>query len=73
MNKNDIHTNLKHLYKKWSGEEANTINQLPESGSDRIYFRLSGKTKKAIGVYNSDSKENKAFLNFSEQLFLLHT
>ncbi|NOY37331.1 MAG: phosphotransferase [Chlorobi bacterium] len=39
---------------------------LPPSGSNREYIRLFGPKMTAIGVYNPDSRENEAFLSFSE-------
>jgi aminoglycoside/choline kinase family phosphotransferase len=41
------------------------IHSLPLSGSDRKYFRLTNGNISAIGVFNNDKKENKAFLEFT--------
>lgn len=57
------------LFEDWAGERALKFSPLPESGSYREYYRISGPGKVAIGVYNSDKKENKAFLGFSEYFF----
>ncbi len=57
---------LKTLYKKWSGEEINQIDNLPSSGSNRKYFRIKSSKHKALGVYNNNLKENKAFIKFSK-------
>ena len=56
---------LADLFLSWSGEKAAKIEALPAHGSAREYFRLVGKTQKAIGAYNEDRAENKAFLSFS--------
>jgi len=32
------------------------------------YFRINGKEKTAIGVFNPDRKENRAFITFTEAL-----
>ncbi|MFT5386727.1 MAG: hypothetical protein ACI81W_004145, partial [Saprospiraceae bacterium] len=56
---------LSQLFKKWSGEEADLVLPLAPSGSNRIYYRLQGKTKAAIGTYGSDAKENNAFISFT--------
>jgi len=58
--------NLKQIFYRWAGETSQKIESLPEHGSDRRYFRISGKHKKAIGVFNPDFKENVAFLTFSK-------
>jgi len=53
------------LYKQFYNEVPDTIRPLPKSGSHRLYFRMSGKDKSCIGVYNKDIAENTAFLGFS--------
>ena len=57
---------LKILFKKWSGENVNQIHPLPSSGSNRKYFRIKSSKYKALGVYNNNLKENKAFIGFSK-------
>lgn len=64
-----IKQDLKELFKKWGGESALAISKMPSHGSNRDYYRISGKNKKAIGVYNEDRKENIAFLGFSKHFF----
>ena len=63
--------NLKRLYHSWAGEEVSDFNQLPQSGSARKYFRMYSRNKSAIGVYNTDVKENNAFLSFTRH-FINH-
>ncbi|RMD48223.1 MAG: phosphotransferase enzyme family protein, partial [Ignavibacteria bacterium] len=62
----NIKESLLILFEKWSGEKATEFYPLPPSGSYREYYRIKSKSKSAIGVYNSDAKENIAFLNFSK-------
>jgi len=64
-----IKTYLKQLFERWAEEPVIEIKTMPAHGSDRKYFRLRGKTKHAIGVYNNDLKENIAFLSFSKHFF----
>ena len=54
------------MFEKWAGEEARSFITLPPSGSYREYYRITGRTKSAVGAYNADKKENMAFLDFSE-------
>lgn len=61
-----LQENLNILFKTWCGEELHKITPLAESGSNRKYYRLIGKSATAIGVYNSNEKENIAFLTFAE-------
>ncbi|MCG8581182.1 MAG: phosphotransferase [Bacteroidales bacterium] len=53
------------MFEKWAGEEARSFVMLPPSGSYREYYRITGRSKSAMGAYNSDGKENQAFLEFS--------
>jgi len=62
----EILENIGNLYKNWSGSEFQKIEALPESGSYRKYFRLTGREGKLIAVFNKDDKENQAFLAFTE-------
>lgn len=49
------------LYKEYVGEAPVDIEELPSSGSNRRYFRLSGKDN-LIGVIGNCLPENEAFL-----------
>lgn len=63
---NDINAKLKSLFSNWAGEEVVSLSPLARSGSYRKYFRISGKEKKAIGVFNLDKRENRAFISFTK-------
>jgi aminoglycoside/choline kinase family phosphotransferase len=62
---NKVISQLNKLYKNWAKEDPISILPLAPSGSYRKYFRISGEEKTAIGVYNPDKKENKAFISFT--------
>ncbi len=53
------------LYKKWKGIEPKNIEKIPQSGSDRIYFKVQGETETVIATYNLNVKENQAFIYFT--------
>jgi aminoglycoside/choline kinase family phosphotransferase len=57
---------LRDAYVKWSGDAADNMWALPASGSYREYYRLQQKNKSVMGVYNTDLRENTAFINFSK-------
>lgn len=57
------------LYKSYFGQEVSSIEELPQSGSYRRYFRLTDSCNYAIGVYNEDYKENRAFVEFSKHFY----
>ena len=66
--KSTIRKNLEALYLEYFDSVPEKFEKLPISGSDRLYFRLSGKNKTVIGTYNEDVKENLAFLEYSKGL-----
>jgi UPF0042 nucleotide-binding protein len=53
------------LYKQWKGVEADSIDVLPQSGSERRYFRLHGNGQTVIGTFGANIKENESFIYFS--------
>ncbi len=58
-------TVLKNLYKNYVGFDAENITEMPSSGSNRRYFRLSGP-KSLIGVLGTCYQENEAFIYLAE-------
>lgn len=56
---------LSNLFKEVFGFLPISVDTLPQSGSSRQYFRLSGRGQSAIGAYNTDFRENQAFIYLS--------
>jgi RNase adapter protein RapZ len=55
------------LYKSWAGKEPAQVDVLPQSGSDRRYFRLHNeKGKTFIGTHGLNVPENEAFIYFAD-------
>ncbi len=54
---------------EWADERITGLYELPGSGSERQYFRIISKNKQAIGAYNPNRDENKAFISFSKTFF----
>ncbi len=54
------------LYKKWKGTDPGSIDLLPQSGSERRYFRLHDNKGSVIGTYGANIKENETFIYFSD-------
>ena len=50
---------LQKLYQSYTGVPAENITELPSSGSNRRYFRLTG-IEILIGVYGASIDENEA-------------
>lgn len=62
-----MHENrLKQLFNEYFHETCESIIQLPQAGSDRIYFRLRGKNNIAVGTYGKDTKENETFVHHTK-------
>ena len=53
------------LFDSYLSQPPQRIEQLPRSGSDRIYFRVFYPGKTFIATYNLNIKENKTFIAFS--------
>jgi aminoglycoside/choline kinase family phosphotransferase len=69
MNKTRIEQALSELFKKYAGSEPINITKLPQSGSYREYYRITGNNGTFIGAYNEDKAENKAFTSFTKHFF----
>lgn len=60
-----VQKNLLQLYAEYTGQEADSITELPSSGSNRRYFRLLGNPT-LIGVSGTSVEENRAFLYMAQ-------
>lgn len=58
---------IKQLYTEWKGAGPVSVDVLPQSGSERRYFRLSGPDHSVIGTYGANIPENETFIYFSRQ------
>lgn len=56
---------LNQLYRSYTGCAASDITELPSSGSNRRYFRISG-LQTLIGVSGTSLEENRAFIYMSD-------
>jgi aminoglycoside/choline kinase family phosphotransferase len=63
---NEVIEKLKRLYRDWADEEVISVSPIAQSGSYRKYFRIISSKKNAIGVFNPDGKENRAFISFTK-------
>lgn len=54
------------LYNKYNNQSPASIDLLPQSGSERRYFRITEADKKTvIGTYGANVKENETFIYFA--------
>lgn len=65
-----IKESLVKLFTEWAGEKPFKITPLPQSGSNRKYFRIRSVQKTAIGVDSSDYKENLAYVEFTKHFLV---
>jgi aminoglycoside/choline kinase family phosphotransferase len=54
------------LYHQWAGEKVKSIDVLPQSGSDRRYFRIYTSKGSYIATFGHNVPENDAFIYFSK-------
>lgn len=67
-----IENRLSDLFRSWSGQSPELLLPLAPSGSNRIYYRLQHRERSAIGTYNPDERENRAFIAFSRHFHSLN-
>lgn len=61
----EIIQGIKQLTKTAIGLEATGIEKIPQSGSDRTYFRVFTESATYIATYGRNIKENETFIYFS--------
>ncbi len=67
---NCIETVLKTMAENYASVSVSQIKKIPQSGSNRQYFRVLFLDKSSIiGVFNDDVKENEAFFSFTKTFF----
>ena len=59
---------LEDLYQQYTGQHPTDVVELPSSGSNRRYFRLSGPLS-IIGVIGTCREENEAFLYMARHFY----
>ena len=61
-----VKEDIERLFKTFSSDTVTNIEKLPQSGGDRVYFRVSAAEKTFIATYSTNLKETETFLYFSE-------
>lgn len=57
---------IRQLYEKWKGEQPASVDLLPQSGSDRRYFRIHEQDGgSVIATVGANTRENETFIYFS--------
>ncbi|MDR3326540.1 MAG: phosphotransferase [Prevotellaceae bacterium] len=55
------------LFEQYTNCSLSEIYRLPQSGGNRVYFRILGKNGSVIGVVGNSTKENNAFFEIARQ------
>ena len=61
-----VKEDIEKLFKSFSSDIVTNIEKLPQSGGDRVYFRIFTAEKTFIATYSTNLKETETFLYFSE-------
>ena len=56
---------IKNLFSTFSKAEIKTVDKLPQSGSERNYYRINTTDKTYIATHGLNIKENEAFIYFT--------
>ena len=57
---------IENLLATFNSDKIISIEKLPKSGGDRIYFRIATEAQNYIATYNINLKENNTFLYFTK-------
>lgn len=57
---------IRNLFSSFSDEPISSIEKIPQSGSIRIYFRLTSKSRSYVVTYGINVQENLTFIRFSK-------
>ncbi len=57
---------IKQIYLSYKGKACEHIEKIPQSGGDRIYFRIKEGAESYIATYNLNLKENETFIYFAQ-------
>lgn len=57
---------IKQIFLSYAGKDWERIEKIPQSGGDRIYFRIKEGAHSYIATYNLNLKENETFIYFAQ-------
>jgi aminoglycoside/choline kinase family phosphotransferase len=56
---------IKNIFISYAGKDWDFIEKIPQSGGDRIYFRIKAGADSYIATFNLNVKENETFIYFA--------
>lgn len=57
---------IKKIFLSYAGKDWEQIEKIPQSGGDRVYFRIKEGAHSYIATYNLNLKENETFIYFAQ-------
>ena len=57
--------NIRELFASYTDSPVTGMEKIPQSGSNRIYFRITTSERSYIATYNDNVRENRTFVHFS--------
>ena len=60
---------IEELFREYTGHDVEDIYELPSSGSNRRYFRVSGGGETLIGAKGTSIDENRAFIEIDRHFY----
>jgi aminoglycoside/choline kinase family phosphotransferase len=60
-----ITDDIRTLFSGFSGGPITTLEKIPQSGSNRMYFRIHTADRSFIATYNDNVRENRTFVHYS--------
>jgi aminoglycoside/choline kinase family phosphotransferase len=65
----DILIHINNLYKTINNNDWDEISKIPQSGGDRVYFRITQGQQSWIATYNLNLRENETFIEFANHFY----
>jgi len=62
----EVLKHIENLFNTFQGSSWDSIQKIPQSGGDRIYFRIHQGAETWIATYNLNVKENQTFIYFAQ-------
>src|SRR5882757_10374794 len=56
---------IRELFRTYDSAPVTELEKIPQSGSNRMYFRIRTAQRSCIATYNDNVRENRTFVHFS--------